>query len=471
MAASERDPDSCLDALDAVIVTRILVPDGDGFRFAHALVRDAVLSQLSTLRLARLHNRAAEAILSTRGDGPDEAEPIAYHRLAAAALTDPAVVAQAAVRAADVARWRSALDTADRLANQALDALATAPRTQAVLDAEAAALEALIASARRRLDPARVAAVVDQLADLANRTGSDAARALHIFMTWGPVDEAEDLSELAGGVERARRFAASTSDSYATVAVRFLLGSYAMLVGRVDEAYEHLRVAVDASGGSDPDRRPAHVPYVVLPLVAGMVAALRNDASAAYEHTYRRAVAWMSERVEVDQAASSALGFNRALIQAMLGNPRAVHDALHELRHAGDLEFIGQQMASCEVFLGWARARLGDRAGVEQAQTGMDLVDQGEELILRGFLRSFLADAYMSVGDDRAVALLDVARRESEARGEVFWLSEIVRLQAVADRRFGDGQRTNALLDEAEQVASTQGCLLVLERIQQMRCA
>ena len=44
MAASERDPDSCLDALDAAIVTRILVPEGDGFRFAHALVRDAVLS-------------------------------------------------------------------------------------------------------------------------------------------------------------------------------------------------------------------------------------------------------------------------------------------------------------------------------------------------------------------------------------------------------------------------------------------
>ena len=31
MAASERDPDACLDALDAAIVTRILVPDGDGY--------------------------------------------------------------------------------------------------------------------------------------------------------------------------------------------------------------------------------------------------------------------------------------------------------------------------------------------------------------------------------------------------------------------------------------------------------
>ncbi|MEZ5249687.1 MAG: hypothetical protein R2713_10875 [Ilumatobacteraceae bacterium] len=46
MAASERDPDACLDALDAAIVTRILVPEPQGFRFAHALVRDAVLAGL-----------------------------------------------------------------------------------------------------------------------------------------------------------------------------------------------------------------------------------------------------------------------------------------------------------------------------------------------------------------------------------------------------------------------------------------
>ena len=161
MAASERDPDSCLDALDAAIVTRILVPDGDGFRFAHALVRDAVLAELSPLRLARLHHRAAEAIIATRGDGPDEAEPIAHHRLAAAAMTDPVVVATAAVRASDVARWRSALDTADRLANAGARPSGRARRGHhRSLAIEVEALEALVSSAMRRLDGDRLAAVV-----------------------------------------------------------------------------------------------------------------------------------------------------------------------------------------------------------------------------------------------------------------------------------------------------------------------
>jgi hypothetical protein len=47
----------------------------------------------------------------------------------------------------------------------------------------------------------------------------------------------------------------------------------------------------------------------------------------------------------------------------------------------------------------------------------------------------------------------------------VWWLSEIVRLQAEADRALGDGSRAVALLDEAEQIATDQGALLVLDRI------
>ena len=54
IAVSERDAESCLDALDAAIVTRIVVPEASGFRFAHALVRDAVIAEVSPLRLARL---------------------------------------------------------------------------------------------------------------------------------------------------------------------------------------------------------------------------------------------------------------------------------------------------------------------------------------------------------------------------------------------------------------------------------
>ena len=50
-------------------------------------------------------------------------------------------------------------------------------------------------------------------------------------------------------------------------------------------------------------------------------------------------------------------------------------------------------------------------------------------------------------------------------------LSEIVRLQAEADRRFAGVERTNALLDEAQRIATDQAALLVLERIARSRAA
>ena len=210
MAASERDPDGCLDALDAAIVTRILVPDGDGYRFAHALVRDAVLAQLTPLRRARLHHRAAEALQATWGQGPDLAEPIAYHRLAAIKVADPLLAARAAIRASDVARWRGALDAADELADHALEALAGVARTPEVEDVEVEALEAIAAAAYRRESPDVRENLGARVLALAERTGNDSARALGLFLTWDEIDDVDDLRkirndparELAGACHR-----------------------------------------------------------------------------------------------------------------------------------------------------------------------------------------------------------------------------------------------------------------------------
>jgi hypothetical protein len=470
MAASERDADACLDALDAAIVTRILVPDADGFRFAHALVRDAVLAELTPLRLGRLHQRAAEAILAVHGDGPDQAEPIAHHRLAAASLIDPIVVARAAVRAADVARWRSALDNADRFANQALELIAAVPRTHDVLLVEANALEALISSAMRRQDPDRIRHVVDQIGDWAERTGSEPAKGLHLFLTWGPVDTTDDLRSLTGGADRARQLAASVTDPYAIVASRYVLAAYGFLTGRLAEAAEHVDIAIRASG-ADPDQPPEHVPLILLPVVAGLVAALRGDEQAALDHTYRRASAWLAQRSRVDPSASTDLAFNRALVQAVLDRPAEVLEVMRHRDPSQTGKYIGHEDSICDVLQGWARARLGDADGVREAEAGMDGVGRSPERSLEACMRAFLADACLAHDDPRAVELLATAYDEATSRGELFWLPEILRLQAVADRRFGDGAHAAALLDQGERTATEQGAQLLVDRIRLTRAA
>ncbi len=281
MAASERDADSCLDALDAAIVTRILVPDGEGFRFAHALVRDSVLADVPPLRLARLHHRAAEAILAVRGDGADEAEPIAFHRIASLRLADPLIVAKSVVRAADVARWTGALDAADRLAERTLEILAGRTRTDAVDALEAEALESIVSAAIRRGTLADIEAATRRVVDFAEAANSDAARALALFVRWNLIDLHPARPEAAGIVAEATALAKSTGSPYATMMSRYVLGSHALAVGELDAAHEHLVASIVALGAPEPDDQPVHVPLAPVPYTASLVEALRGDAAEA----------------------------------------------------------------------------------------------------------------------------------------------------------------------------------------------
>jgi hypothetical protein len=237
-----------------------------------------------------------------------------------------------------------------------------------------------------------------------------------------------------------------------------------VLLGRIEEAVEHVAIALEASGAIDPDDRPEHVPLVLLPVVAGIVAAVHGDAEAAREHAHRRTPAWLSQRVEVDVTALATLSFNRSLIEAMLDNPDAVLGEAH-VSGPHDQGLFDHQADAIDVLRGWSMARLGDPSGAELAATAIERVSVSRERTLTGALQSFAGDALLAAGDPRAIELLAQAREECETRGEVWWLSEIVRLQGEADRRLADGTRAAAFLDEAERIATEQGALLVLDRI------
>jgi DNA-binding SARP family transcriptional activator len=465
MAASERDPDACLDALDSAIVTRILVPDDDGFRFAHALVRDAVLATLTPLRRARLHHRAAEALIETYGTGPDLVEPIAHHRLASLPVGDALVAARAAVRAADAARWRAALDAGDALAERALDVLAPLPRTQEVSDVEVEALEAFAASASRRNDQAYTARVIDRVTAIADRTGSDAARSLALFLRWDAIDEIDVLDDARASTERARELAERATDRYAIVMTRYMLGGYAALVGDLDAAHRELELVIEAAGAPDPDTRPHHVPLVMAPVAAGIVAAARGDATAARVHAHRRTPAWLSDRAEVDPTTQSALAFNSALIESLLDDPAAVLEILGDVVTTDANGLVPNQVASAALLAGWARVRLGDAAGAEQSIEVLDEVSNNQHHTLKSALVTFAGQALLEAGDRRAVEVLGVARRHAESRGEVWWLAETVRVQALAEQRFGTAERGAELMAEARALAERHGTRIVLARL------
>jgi class 3 adenylate cyclase/tetratricopeptide (TPR) repeat protein len=98
-----------LDALDAALVSGLLIERGDRLAFKHAIVRDCVLDGLSRQRRARLHEQIGLAIEATP-DADDRCGELAFHFLEAG--TQPEKAARFAFLRADRALQLLALEEA-----------------------------------------------------------------------------------------------------------------------------------------------------------------------------------------------------------------------------------------------------------------------------------------------------------------------------------------------------------------------
>ncbi len=120
-AACEMDDDIVADGLDAVVaaglVDELAVPGQ--YRFAHALIREAVLAGLTTTRRALLHRRMADVLEAL--PGARRVAERARHLLDARPLVDAATAASVALEAADDAMRRLAYEDAAELLDRAAE--------------------------------------------------------------------------------------------------------------------------------------------------------------------------------------------------------------------------------------------------------------------------------------------------------------------------------------------------------------
>ncbi|MEV5824680.1 BTAD domain-containing putative transcriptional regulator [Spirillospora sp. NPDC052242] len=167
--AADTGEDAVLDALDAGIVAGLLTEPAPGrVRFAHALVRDTMIADLSELRRARMHARLGAALERLT---PDDAPALAHHFHHAASAATAARAVAYAVRAADLAEHRYAHDTAVGLLTRALESFERLPGRD-----DAARIDLLGRLLRAQI---RAGALLDARAtrgravDLAERAGRD----------------------------------------------------------------------------------------------------------------------------------------------------------------------------------------------------------------------------------------------------------------------------------------------------------
>src|SRR5690606_38120434 len=110
--AADTDEDGVLDALDAGVIAGLLDEPGPGrVRFVHTLVRDTLMTDVSRLRITRMHARIAAA-LEDSGD----IAALAHHYARAGS---PKAV-HYCVRAAELAEARYAHDVAAALLTDAV---------------------------------------------------------------------------------------------------------------------------------------------------------------------------------------------------------------------------------------------------------------------------------------------------------------------------------------------------------------
>ncbi|MFE9428750.1 BTAD domain-containing putative transcriptional regulator [Kitasatospora sp. NPDC006697] len=119
VSAADTDEDGVLGALDAGLVAGLLTEPAPGrVRFTHALVRDTLLADLSSLRAMRMHGRIAAGLERL---GSSDVSALAHHFARAAASATAAKAVHYCLRAADLAAGRYAHDAAADLLATALD--------------------------------------------------------------------------------------------------------------------------------------------------------------------------------------------------------------------------------------------------------------------------------------------------------------------------------------------------------------
>lgn len=138
------DVQTCLDRLEPLEGLGLLTPipqDPHAFRFAHDLVREAVVGTTPQGRATQLHLRIADALERTDAVDDSVTERLAYHLWSAGPLADPARTVGALVRAGSVAATKSALAAAERHLRSAVQI----SREAGLAELESAALSQLTA--------------------------------------------------------------------------------------------------------------------------------------------------------------------------------------------------------------------------------------------------------------------------------------------------------------------------------------
>lgn len=228
--ATRLDLDTLADYLDEAADERIVLTAhaGEGYAFAHGLLREQLLAGMPALRRQRMHAKVAEVLADS--NAPDAPTRRAQHLIAAQPLVEPVAVVAACRLAAEEATAQWSSDIAARWWQAALDAYDRQPAAERD-DAERDALTVELLEAHSRAGRGQlVLDSVQRYLGEALRTGRApsagrvASALLRASGGWPWLAPGKDAGELLALLGRAAALAESDASSAARVLPALAVG-------------------------------------------------------------------------------------------------------------------------------------------------------------------------------------------------------------------------------------------------------
>jgi DNA-binding SARP family transcriptional activator len=464
-AASGAEFEDCLNRLEPALVQRLVVvpPEQPSvYRFAHALVREVVVDDVSTLKQARLHRDVAESLR----EDDDTIEIIAEHLWSAVPIGMCGRAADALERASKVAVRRLAYDAAQDHLERAAQLRRTAGNSVAAVTAEAQTLCQLVAVTAARQGHASVlgSPLFARAKQLTEQAGMTPEHLNLLWVEWAGLDLAI-RPEAHPAAERLLAVATThPDDPRAVVLGHTAFGINCWHVGRLSEAATHL------------DTAARHAPEAIeksgAPFLTQLDQIRISSAFGLYVHDI------MGDLDDPDRRFAEVIALvpgdvywellvtNFEASGALSGGDldRAVR--VCERGIASDPEGLSQFWSvALRCYLGAALCAKGD------VDRGFDIFDPAWNAYCAAGLRtnsaSWLASRAHGLAlagrvDDAQLALAE-SWTELETYGELYAKSTVLLADAVLAHARGDDPTSS--LREAIDVATTQGARAMAARV------
>jgi hypothetical protein len=450
--ASDLGAETVVAAADELWRRRIVRELGDGYDFSHDLLRETAYAQVSPAKRWLLHRRVAQALELLHADDPDVVAAQLAGQYARGGR--PARAVGYYRRAADVAAGLFAHAEAIRLHKEALSIVRNLPAGRDRDRQELAILEAIAAplTARYGYASPELQQTLERSIALAESLGRKDSMVGGLVSLWG---SRFVQGRTADGYQVASRALALVGPgSDVNGPAHFAVGGSAVSLGMPAEGLRHLELAASLAGGA-------------VWLSYGARADVHSKAWAAH-------ASWLLDRdAEALSACNEAIDLARSINHPFcLAVTLAYGCVTHQLR--GDVaqlrEDVGELRELCDrygfayyrewalILSGWSRQ---DEPGIGLARQGIDNLKSEGAFARMPYWLSLLADLLDRNGQpDPARAALDAALAGGQARDDVWWLPEVMRMRAAYD----GGEAAVARLRRAAQMASAHGSVALLRR-------